>query len=40
MVGGEVAGDETRTGGRLNIMKGFISHVLGIGLELEIMGSY
>lgn len=32
MAGGKMAGDETRMGGRLSIMKGFISDVQGFGL--------
>lgn len=27
IIGGKVAGDETRMGGRLNIVEGFIRHV-------------
>lgn len=36
---GEVAGDKTRTGGRLKIMKDFVNHIQDLSLQWKIMGS-
>lgn len=32
---GEMAGDETRIGGRLKIMKGFVNHIQGLWTLME-----